>query len=717
MTTRAPVHPGFTRQQDARAANESARSVLLIVMPWACLGSSAIGVSLLKQTLLESRLDADIIFANITMARQAGPERYEELSRRGTLYSLEMLFTPHLFDLTLSEFVQQKLPSYYQRLAVKVKRRQLIGQRHFRSQTEVDEFVKLCTSVTMTDIPALLDELMRTTPWERYDIVGFSLLFDQTVASLCLAERVKRQFPEKVIVFGGPVCCGEIGLELLRSFQCVDVVAQGEADQIIVPLVSAIRDSIPLCTVHGIAFRENGVVHQTTPPDPIGDLDELPKPFYDDYLSQLDGLGWPMPRLQIETSRGCWWGEAQPCAFCGRSVGPMGFRAKSANRVVEETLHYESRHDIRAFSATDNIIAPQYFRDLLPKLTRLNEERSAEKQFRFWYYVRTSLSKADLSLLRRAGVTVGPGIETFSDRLLRLMNKGTTALRQIQFLKWATELGVRVDYGILHSIPGEREEDYEELLDLVPYIQHLSPPFHIKAMDLIRYSPFLIESAAHGIFNIRPSEEMRDTYPRPDIDVQRLCFRFEYDHESFGDVRLETARRRALQAVCRWRESYRPDTLTYTVLEPAETRQGGAPSYASVEIQDRRGTRPVVERLTGLAAMLMRECDPVRAFDYLVVQAKEWTSSDIRMTLARLVESRWMCRDGEGHYLSLPIAAGFQRQIANPLITATTASLNSGDGLADGSLPGGAGAPGSGSDGQGGVGAAAPAGVQGRCSR
>lgn len=48
-----------------------------------------------------------------------------------------------------------------------------------------------------------LDHCLWTVPWDRYDVVGFTSTFEQNIASLALARRVKEAHPRGTVVFGG----------------------------------------------------------------------------------------------------------------------------------------------------------------------------------------------------------------------------------------------------------------------------------------------------------------------------------------------------------------------------------------------------------------------------------------------------------------------------------------------------------------------------------
>jgi radical SAM superfamily enzyme YgiQ (UPF0313 family) len=82
-----------------------------------------------------------------------------------------------------------------------------------------------------------LDDCLSAVPWEQYNVIGFSSMGQQNVASLALAKHIKGAWPDKVIVFGGPNCQGEMGLELHRQFPFVDVVCRGEGDLLFPALV------------------------------------------------------------------------------------------------------------------------------------------------------------------------------------------------------------------------------------------------------------------------------------------------------------------------------------------------------------------------------------------------------------------------------------------------------------------------------------------------
>src|SRR5262249_10493752 len=168
-------------------------------------------------------------------------------------------------------------------------------------------------------VSSFLGNCMERISWGSYDIVGFSSMFEQNLASLSLARRVKERFPRTIIVFGGANCEGIMGLTLHRCFPFVDYVIVGEGDIVFPELVRRLADHAPVDDLRGVVFRRNGISVDNGQPPRIRNLDALPFPDFDDYFDLLDRAGTPFRERQVtfETARGCWWGEKIQCTFCG----------------------------------------------------------------------------------------------------------------------------------------------------------------------------------------------------------------------------------------------------------------------------------------------------------------------------------------------------------------------------------------------------------------
>ena len=77
-------------------------------------------------------------------------------------------------------------------------------------------------------------------PGKTMPIVGFTSTFEQNIASLALARRIKAAYPHIAIVFGGANWEEEMGLELHHQFPFVDYVCSGEAERSFPTLVEQV---------------------------------------------------------------------------------------------------------------------------------------------------------------------------------------------------------------------------------------------------------------------------------------------------------------------------------------------------------------------------------------------------------------------------------------------------------------------------------------------
>ncbi|HSQ24013.1 MAG TPA: RiPP maturation radical SAM C-methyltransferase, partial [Pyrinomonadaceae bacterium] len=324
-------------------------------------------------------------------------------------------------------------------------------------------------------VPPFLECCVEDALARRPRIVGFSSTFSQNVPSLVLAKLLKSRDPSIHIIFGGSNCDGPMGEALHRAFPWVDTVVRGEAERVLPQLIKDLSNG-GVRPHPGLCYRENG---QPVAIDQKGSdipMDEVPLPNYDEFLERLsrsDSRAEILPHLVIpfESARGCWWGAKKHCTFCGLNGTSMAFRSKSPSLVVEELLALARKHGQLNFTAVDNIIDMSYFRDFLPKL------QDTGYDFTLFYETKANLKKEHLWAMRQAGIVAfQPGIETFSTPLLKLMDKGVTALQNIRLLKWCAELGIHARWNFIYGFPQEPIDEYDRMADLVKSLTHLRPP-------------------------------------------------------------------------------------------------------------------------------------------------------------------------------------------------------------------------------------------------
>jgi ribosomal peptide maturation radical SAM protein 1 len=631
-------------------------------MPFGSLSRPALGISLLKAHCTEVGVPCDLRYLNFTFAEFIGHDDYVWVSSAlpYIAFAGDWLFTQSLY-----------------------------GQAPERDQRYMNEVLRRAWQLSEIDIARILairdrvehflDYCMAAIPWQDYALVGFTSTFEQNIASLALAKRIKSLHPHIGIVFGGANWEGEMGCELHQRFPFVDFACSGEAEQSFAALAQQVvlhQHRNLLQPIPGVIAREQGQTVFAGPAELVRDMDAEPIPDYDDYFAVLDqntAGGAVVPTLLIETSRGCWWGAKSHCTFCGLNGGSMSFRSKSARRALDELEYLVDRWRVDHVEAVDNILDMKYFNDMLPALA------SSGRQVQMFYEVKANLSRRQVTLLKEAGVyRIQPGIESLSDHVLKLMRKGTTGLRNVQLLKWCKELGVQVDWNILYGFPGETVEDYEQMLHLLRDIRHLQPPAACGGIRLDRFSPYFDAPEQYGFINIRPIQPYAFLYPfedvQPECDAEasrkRLAYYFEFDYRDdvWPDGQAASAIATAIHSVIAYVEAWKryPESGTLSSVAHGEGED------AVLVVRDTRSGAVLPElRLTGLEKVAYEFCDEIRTAATVSAHLRKLAphlpieGSQVAGLLDSLVANRLMAHDGT-HYLSLAVPVPRLNSAQNP---------------------------------------------------
>lgn len=616
----------------------SAKKVLIIMMPFATPEFPGLGPTLIRSILEQQGIPTDIVYGNLVFSKLIAADPFVE----NTLTELpicELAFTPYYFSTPVAE-------------AAATLRNYVLELTPSHAAHPPERYLAI-----VENAGRCVDTLFQSIRWQDYDVVGFSLLMGQTVASLALAKRIKAAHPQITVIVGGAHTQAPMGDELLRSFPEIDYVLQGEADGTVAPFVRAIRAGARReFSTGGVLFRdEQGRVTASGPAAPFTALDSLPVPDFSEFFAQMDALGLThiQPYLPLETSRGCWWGEKHHCTFCGIDDAIMVYRSKSSRRVLDEIATLSQRFHYTEFFAVDSIINFKFFGELLPVLGKLRREHGWD--LTFFFESKSNVKRDQVRRFRYGGVNhVQPGLESFSDHVLELMNKGTTGARQIQCLRLLAEYGIVADWNLIYGNPGETSADYRELGELIPYLHHL-PPLHaggLIPMQINRYAPYFNEPERHGLRNLRPRRYYPFIYPDPAIDLSRLAFYFDCEHEP-ASPDLAFWHQQLKDKIDNWRACYVPGALTMargpgfvTIVD----RRSWAPGAPVPVGQERRYL------LEGAAAEVFLACNELTSVSALIQDFATTVGAEpLGALIDELVERRLVYRSAAGQLIALPL--------------------------------------------------------------
>ncbi|MEG2074881.1 MAG: radical SAM protein, partial [Victivallaceae bacterium] len=246
----------------------------------------------------------------------------------------------------------------------------------------------------------------------------------------------------------------------------VDAILTGEGEIAFELLLSG-RElaQIPGCYFRvgdEINFSGNGVA-------PI-DLGVLPMPEF----KQLIGNGYfnPRPVLPIYGCRGCKW---RRCRFCAHNNSFGKYRQRPAVLLAQEMRRRAEEFGCRHFYMVDQYVDPFLLNDLSNAILELNVDCRFQVMARtIGEYTPSLLNKA-----ARAGCCwISWGMESGSQRMLDLMNKGTQAATSLQVIKDAAAEGISNLLMMIFGAPGSDEralDDTFQFLDQAwPYIDGMT---------------------------------------------------------------------------------------------------------------------------------------------------------------------------------------------------------------------------------------------------
>ncbi|HET9364137.1 MAG TPA: RiPP maturation radical SAM C-methyltransferase [Candidatus Angelobacter sp.] len=596
--------------------------LVFVVTPFADLGRPAIGVSLLKAAVLRAGFSAIIQYCNFDLGELIGEQLYQNVASSfppellvGEWFFAEDLFGDEIPD--EDEYIEKILMPFASAETIHALR----NARKLRNE--------------------YLDRAARRIAAIHPRIVGFTTTFHQTCASLAIARRLKALPMPPIIVFGGANCEGEMGLQMLQSFQWIDHVCCGESDISFMNLLDHLFCGGP-GSIPGVLTR--GKCESVTASQPVLNMDSLPFPDYDDYFEQLDNFNLGKTtdtHLLIESSRGCWWGAKHHCTFCGLNGETMTFRSKSPERAFQEILFLCNKHKRYKIAAVDNILDMRYIDTLFPRIA------SSGIEPHLFYEVKANFRYDQLVKLHRGGIRqIQPGIESLSNQVLRLMEKGVTGFQNIQLLRWCEELEIECAWNLLAGFPGESPGEYTRMAELLPLLAHLHPPLSCAQLRLDRFSPFHFRAESFGLQKIRASRAYFYVFPLGRREMGRLAYFFDFDYHDGRKPQEYLAP--VQKAVGEWWDS-RVRTMERPRLD-AEFKDD------EIVVTDTRKIAHMPRHcLSGVRAKLLSLCDSATTVAALTRQPGMVESeNEIRAGLESLVASKLMACDQE-HYLTLAV--------------------------------------------------------------
>lgn len=294
-----------------------------------------------------------------------------------------------------------------------------------------------------------LEKIVLTMAQPR--IIGLTTMTATSARAYQLAEMVKKIDPQAIVVAGG--IHATVLPEEPLSHGAIDIVVRGEGEITFDILIRKIINEQDYRDVLGITYCDNGNPVSTQSRPLIKSLDSLPPFPY--HLFQKNKDKYP-GFFSVQTSRGC----PYACVFCSqRSMTGRTYRYLSTPRALSEITTLVEVYNADVIRIMDDNIAANKRRllDLLDAIiaSGLHKKTSFEAPMRadnMDQEIAEKLKEANFSM-------VSFGLETGSERLMKLINKGETVNQVVRAIELAAAKKLPAATTLIFGLPTETRSE------------------------------------------------------------------------------------------------------------------------------------------------------------------------------------------------------------------------------------------------------------------
>ena len=299
----------------------------------------------------------------------------------------------------------------------------------------------------------LVSIILRNDP----ELLGFSVMFPrQILFTLAIAKRIKEQESGKniKIVLGGSGMASVYQDDILECCPYIDAVFAGEGERGLKLLI----EGRPFEEIPGLIYRKDNFIHFNQKPQTLS-LAELPTPDF----SQFDLNKYLTPEVVLPyiCSRGCLW---RRCRFCAHNFSFAGYRCKSSKAAVDEIETLILKYGVNHFYFADQYLDVLYLEKLSDEILK----RGIKINFHCMGRPTADYTAERLGKLAKAGCKwISWGVETGSQRLIDIANKGVQVKDIENILKYSHESGINNLLMMIFGLPTSTDNDLYETFDFL----------------------------------------------------------------------------------------------------------------------------------------------------------------------------------------------------------------------------------------------------------
>ncbi|MBE6770927.1 MAG: radical SAM protein [Ruminococcaceae bacterium] len=282
----------------------------------------------------------------------------------------------------------------------------------------------------------------------------------QLIPALTLSRLIKQVADKPVAIGGNYITQNKADFmnhpEIFGEY--CDYLMVGDGERSIIEAAEYAEGKRDITDVSNLVYLSGNEVICNPPADELN--------FREVAYADFDSLDFslyfsPETVIPMQLSKGCYWGK---CTFCDYYYGQQCYDTKKIPDVIDEIKHFMNKYGVKHFLFIDEAIPPKYYNKLADAIL----ENNLEIYFYSFVRLEKGFTREVLDNLYKAGFRIGLwGYEAWSERIMKMMNKGIDLSERIRILRDSREAGIWNNGLFIMGYPTETREEIEKTISVV----------------------------------------------------------------------------------------------------------------------------------------------------------------------------------------------------------------------------------------------------------
>lgn len=324
-------------------------------------------------------------------------------------------------------------------------------------------------------------------------IIGFYTICNTYPLSIELAKRLKLKNKNITIIFGGPQA-SLTAEKTLKAYSFVDIIAIGEGEKYILPLIDEIKENKNYSKIYNIVYRNlegNIIKNKLHRPISGAELSKYTVLNIDEY-EKLRNVERKNFIQSIEAGRGCPYG----CTFCSTSIfWGRHFRVKEINSILSELEHFSKKYGIKRFRLEHDLFTAN--KDYVLQFCKELSERKLDITWGCSSRIDILDDNVMRALIDSGCNAMYIGFETGSQVMQKILNKNIPIDSADKKLLHLYNYGFDLTISFIFGFPDETETDLRDTIRLMEYLYCNN----IGKLQLHKFIPLPVTVETNKILN------------------------------------------------------------------------------------------------------------------------------------------------------------------------------------------------------------------------